>query len=541
MLPKDSARAGHNRAILRSPAVHPFMGFDMPRLLEWRARTRGDHPFLVWAPFDGPGDVWSYRRFAAETAAVAAGLKRRGVGPGDHVMLHMDNCPEMLLAWHACARLGAVAVTTNTRSSAEEISYFAGHCAAVGAITQPRYGDLLGSSCPGLRWIVCTDGSDTPAGRQPAAGDSFASLFVDASDAPLRDADPLRPLSIQYTSGTTARPKAVVWTHANGLWGARMAATHERLQPDDVHLVVLPLYHTNAQCYSMLATLYAGATAVLQPRFSASRFWPVSLKHGCTYVSLVGFCLRALAAHERPEKHSYRVFAPAVAHPMIEEKYGVRTLGFWGMTETVAQCIVTDFDREEPPMSIGRPALPYEVAVLDDDGRPASAGGTGHLLVRGVRGLSLFSEYLHDPEATAAAFDPDGYFRTGDRVTILESGAMLFADRDKDMLKVGGENVAASEIEAVIMGVPGVREVAVVAQKHPMLEETPVAFVLLTDDAPPGDVIAKAVLGACAARLADFKVPSEVRIVSELPRATLEKVAKAKLRQQLDDETAQAS
>jgi crotonobetaine/carnitine-CoA ligase len=97
---------------------------------------------------------------------------------------------------------------------------------------------------------------------------------------PPRPHDPWAPFGIQYTSGTTARPKAVLWTHANALWGAKMCALHEGLRADDVHLTYLPLFHTNAQVYSVLASLWVGATVVLQPRFSASRFWPVSLRQG---------------------------------------------------------------------------------------------------------------------------------------------------------------------------------------------------------------------------------------------------------------------
>jgi crotonobetaine/carnitine-CoA ligase len=146
--------------------------------------------------------------------------------------------------------------------------------------------------------------------------------------------------------------------------------------------------------------------------------------------------------------------------------------------------------------------------------------------------VSLFREYLDNPQATAEAYDERGLFRTGDRVTLLEDGFIRFADRDKDMLKVGGENVAASEIERVVLGVPGVREAAVVARPHPMLEEAPVVFVIADIDAPP-DAMAATILAACRENLADFKVPHEVRLVDDMPRSTLEKIAKAQLRQML--------
>src|ERR1700741_2111128 len=182
-------------------------------------------------------------------------------------------------------------------------------------------------------------------------------------------------------------------------------------------------------------------------------------------------------------------------------------------------------------MSIGRAGTEYAIRITDDDGRPTEVGDTGNLSIKGVPGLSLFREYLYNETATRGSFDEHGYFLTGDRVTLLERGYIKFGDRAKDMLKVGGENVAASEIEQVIALVAGVREAAVVAKKHPMLDEVPVVFVI-----PQGGVqkqpqdLHDNIMAACTGQLADFKQPREIRFVDELPRSTLEKVAKAELR-----------
>ncbi len=129
---------------------------------------------------------------------------------------------------------------------------------------------------------------------------------------PGRAADPLAPLSVQFTSGTTSRPKAVLWTHANGLWGAQVCAQHEDLRPDDIHQIQLPLFHTNAQAYSILATLWAGGTAVVVPRFSASRFWDIAVRNRCTWTSLVLFCIKALRDREVPPEHFFRLWGASV-------------------------------------------------------------------------------------------------------------------------------------------------------------------------------------------------------------------------------------
>ena len=531
--------------LLAPTDLHPFTRLDVPTLLADRARRRRDHPFIVWEPFDGLPQRWTYGQFHDQVGRIAGGLAQRGVAPRDRVLIHLDNCPETLLAWYACAWLGAVAVTTNARAADDELAYYADHCGAVAAITQPKFAPAVAAHCRGLRWIVVTDTDNgTPPAQPVEPGQRFATL--DAEPAPRRAPDPLHPCSVQYTSGTTSRPKAVLWSHANALWGARINAVHEDLQASDVHLVHLPLFHTNAQAYSVLATLWAGGTAVVLPRFSASRFWPISLKHGCSWVSMIPFCIKALLAHEVPARHAYRLWGAAANDLATDPHFRVQTLGWWGMTETISHGIVSCRHLPSPALAIGRPAPEYGIAIVDDDevplaqARAVEPGGSGQLLVKGVRALSLFQEYLGNAAATEASFTADGWFRTGDRVDLLEDGSIRFGDRTKDMLKVGGENVAASEIERVIAAVAGVHECAVVARKHRMLDEVPVVFVLPVEavrQSPQAAAeLADRVRAACAAQLADFKRPHEVRLVDVLPRSTLEKIAKAELRKALDAE-----
>jgi len=522
------------RRVLGSDDLHSFANFDIPHLLERQALVRGDHPFLIWEPFVGERRVWSYAQFADATRRVANGLRARGVKVGDRVLVHLDNCPESILSWFGCAVAGASAVTTNARSVADELTYYAETAEVVGAVTQPQFAELVASSTnPGFLIVTETDnGAPAAAGHTPGAADSFERLF-EAEPIDLRPPDPHLNFSVQFTSGTTSRPKGVVWNHANALWGARMCARNEHLNGNDVHLTHLPLFHTNAQAYSVLSSLWAGATVVAQPRFSASRFWDVSLRNRCTWTSIVPFCAKALMARDEPvPDHDYRLWGNGVQLPTWDDYFGVKMISWWGMTETITQPIVSDPTVPSVPLSMGRPSPAYEIAIRHDDGSMVGPGETGGLFVRGIAGLSLFKEYLNNPDATETSFDEHGFMITGDRVKLLPSGDLQFGDRDKDMLKVGGENVAASEIERVVSSVAGVTECAVVAQRDPMLDEVPVVFVLAPD---AGDDLAQKVISACQQSLADFKVPREVRIVDELPRSTLEKVAKAKLRDLAND------
>ena len=510
---------------------HPFEGLSIGWLLDQQAAVRGDQVFLVFEPFDGPAVTLTYREFRDTARQVARGLLARGLRRGDFVIIHLDNCPEFLLAWCGCALAGMVAVTTNTASAAPELAYYIEKSGARAAITQPAHLGVVSDAGAALDWIAVTetDSGIAPLSR-PAKKERFADLMrEDGPDLPeVRDMD---NMSVQFTSGTTSRPKGVVWTHANALWAARVSATHEGLTSADVHHCVMPLYHTNALSYSWLATLWAGGTFVLQPRFSASRFWDVALRNRCSWSSIVAFCYNALAKDEIPAHH-FRHWGIAFSNQVVEQRFGITPVSWYGMTETLTHAVVSTPHLPTPYGAIGRAAPEYGIHILDDDGSRVGEGGIGGLRIAGVPGVSLFKEYLNDPDATAKAYDENGLFDTGDQIAVLDGGWLKFADRKKDMMKTGGENVASSEVEAVILSIDGIAECAVVGKPDEMRGEVPVAFVTVA--APLAGrsraEVASVVEAACAERLARFKVPKEVRVVEDFPRANIGKIAKAKLR-----------
>ena len=514
--------------VLTSPRALPAVGgTNAWHLLKARAVSTPDRPFVIWAPFTGPVRTWTYSDLVRDAAALAAGLTHRGVRSGDRVLVHLENCPEFMISWFACAALGAVAVTTNARSTGPEIAYFAEHSGAVGCITQPGLAARVATHAPGLGWIACT-AHDAGVAADVTAGEPFRDLLRDPHDLMPAAPDWEAAASVHYTSGTTARPKGVVWTQGNAVWAARVNASHQNLQPADCHLAYMPLFHTNALGISMLASLWVGSRFVLIPKWSTSRFWDISLRHGCTWLSLMPLSTRALAESEVPDGHSYRLLGTGMCDLRFAERMGAKAIGWWGMTETISQPIVGDPFTPNRRGSIGRPAAEYDVAVVGDDGRtPVAFDEPGDLLVRGLPGLSLFGGYLDQPDLTRASFDEHGWFRTGDRAVRHQDGHLSFVERAKDMLRVGSENVAAAEIERVILGVAGVREAAVVPRPDPSLDEVPVAFVIADTTS---DEVCSRIISECRTRLADFKVPREIVLVRELPRATLGKVRKAELR-----------
>lgn len=527
-----TAALGHDRAMdatAEQITAYQMHGQDIPRLLGHWATQRPDHPALVWDPFEGEGRSWTYAQVRDDVHRLAAGLVTRGIGVGDKVLVHSENCPEMVLAFLACATLGAVAVTTNTKSVASEMEFFVTKARCVAAITQPQYAALVAEAAPELRWIAVTDGGET--GGQVAFADLFAS---EPSAWPGRTPEPMLPFGIMFTSGTTSRPKAVVHTHANAVWASRLGPRNIDLGPDDRYLIYLPFFHVNAQSWSLFSVLGVGATAVLVPKWSTSRFWDVVVRHGITHISLMPFAIPTIMGPDRPAEHTLRVGSFGLVMPELDELLGIEVYAAFGMTETVTHSITGKPKERLPSRSMGHVSPGYEMLVVDQDtGRVCGVDEAGELWLRGTRGIQLFLEYFDNPEANAAAFE-DGWFKTGDIVKLGAAGNVFYQERDKDLLKVGGENVSAREVEELVGTVPGVAQVAVVGKHHDFLDQVVVAFVITTPDAPEHAALEASVIETCRGSLAEFKVPRAVYVVDEFPTGTLDKLLKNKLREQAD-------
>ena len=206
----------------------PYTSMDIASLLDDRAQTRGHHPFLIWAPFDAPSTTWSYASFADDTARIASGLASLGVKLGDRVLVHLENCPETLLTRFACARLGAICVSTNAMAAGPEMTWFTQLSGARIVITQPKFAELVDHHCPNIEWICLTH---TDAGIKnsefirPKRSITFDALRQEPFKR--RQVDPMLPASIIFTTGTTSRPKGVVWTHANMIWAGQVGSINK--------------------------------------------------------------------------------------------------------------------------------------------------------------------------------------------------------------------------------------------------------------------------------------------------------------------------
>src|SRR5262249_28373179 len=250
------------------------------------------------------------------------------------------------------------------------------------------------------------------------------------------------PLAVLYTSGTTSRPKGVLVTHAAYLHVGDVVAGHVRVRNDDRMLVVLPLFHGNAQYYSTMSALVSGASIALTPRFSASRWSEQAHLLDATVASLFAAPIRMILAqqasrHDRAHRLRVTLFAQNVSdeqHAGFERRFGVPLVQLYGMTETVVPVTINPLYERRRPVAIGRPVLSAELAVVGPDGAEVPTGVPGELIVHGQPGRTMMAGYLHDPSATAAAVQ-GGWLHTGDSVRRDDDGYLYFVDRRKDMIK----------------------------------------------------------------------------------------------------------
>jgi crotonobetaine/carnitine-CoA ligase len=422
--------------------------------------------------------------------------------------------------WLAAAKTGTVMVPTNPVSTPEEMAYILAHSEARLAITEPRVGDAcraVRDRCPALLDVVeCRPLEPLLAGLP----DTPPDVTVASSDE----------VSMQYTSGTTSRPKGVLLTHANYLYGGEVMAKAMRAAPGDRHLVVLPLFHAGAQLHAFIPMLLVGGGIALIERFSAGRFVDQVLHHQATLAALFAAPIRMLLAQpRRTEEGSTRLRAVSYAQNVTpqqfaewHERFRAPLLQIWGMTETMSLPLMQPLDLPPKPLSMGMPVLGYEVRIVDEAGHEVPAGTVGELIVRGTPGVSLMKGYFKNPEATAQTLR-DGWLWSGDQAWMDADGYFFFVDRKKDMIKRAGENVSASEVEETLKQHPAIFDAAVVAVPDPVRDQAIKAYVIVNDGAAAS---AEELIAWCRGRLSPFKVPETVEFRTTFPRTSVGKIQK---------------
>lgn len=492
--------------------------------------TRPDAPFLIFEAPGGEVASWTYGDFDAVVDHVAAHLVVHGAGAGRAVHLALTNSPTFVATWLAVARLGAWMVPSDPMGTAAEL---ADHLER----TDPSVGLCSIDRVGVYREAVAASDRPMSVVEVDEADATFEGFGAARIDRPPH-ADPTDRLAVMFTSGTTGRPKGVEITQANYAFAGRIMVEAADLTAADRQLVVLPLFHANAQYYSFASAIHVGASVALMHSFSASGFLPQAARHGATCASLFAAPIRMILARGGPVdglrlRHCW--FAQNLAddqYDTISAWLGCRPRQLYGMTETIPAVLTDGVD--DPRADVMGSVTPgCVVDVQDGDGRSVEPGEVGEVVVGGEPGTTLFSGYLDDPATTAASFR-DGWFRTGDRATRDADGRHRFDGRRSDVLKVAGENVSIVEVETVLSAHPGVLEAAVVGAPDPVRDEVPVAFVVA---APGGrsteDELAADLAAWCEEHLAKAKRPRTFTFLTQLPRTSVGKIRKFLLREEV--------
>lgn len=531
-----------------------FSAFTYPRLLHARAADRPDQLAVVT-----PARSLTWKELDAEAARLSGVLLGLGVGTGDKVGILMGNCCEWVSWAHAAAGIGAVVVPVNTRFRQDELAYQLKAADTRVLVMQKKSGDIdflamlrnlvpeiatarpgewRSAEFPALRHVVCLDA---------IAGDP-AGLIGDAElrrIAPGGEADAVRraraavraqdPVIIQYTSGTTAFPKGAVLSHC----GTARNAFHvnERLHIDAADRIFVPgpFFHVAGTTLGILLGLVSGATIYTLPRFEPAAVLESIERHGITVYNGVDSLFITLYKHPAFRRAAlasvqkgWIASSPEIVR-MVHRDMGLTGIAnVYGISEASPNVTVCDIDEpiELRAETCGYPHPDCEVRVVDSvTGAELPPGQPGEIC---FRGYSLMLGYYNNPVETAKAIDAEGWLHTGDRGVLLASGELKYSGRIKDMLRVGGENIAPAEIEEALCQHPKVRQAAVVGIPDDRLIEVPAAVLELK---PGEQCTAEEIIAYCKDRLAGYKVPRAVAFVSALPMTGSGKIQKFRLRQ----------
>lgn len=462
--------------------------------------------------FPEVGETLSWFDLRNRARAMAEGLVALGVRKGESVAIVHPNGRAGVLALYAVLYGGFRATMINLAAGPDAIAYALGHSGArFGFVHADQMSVFDMSAPPGLRAI------------DPDALTSGAALpDLTAQDTAL----------LMYTSGTTGTPKGVVHTHASLLAGGWTTTMAHALAPTDRGFCVLPIYHINGLCVSMMGTLVSGGSLAMVSRFSASKFWDQAEVSAITWFSVVPTIISHLLHGTKDPTPALRKrlrFGRSASQALavetqtaFETRFGMPIVETMGLTETAAQILSNPL----PPgvRKIGSPGIAFgnEVRILTPDLAEATRGAEGEIAIRGP---NVMQEYLRNPEATSASFAGD-WLRTGDLGRMDADGYVFVTGRLKELIIKGGENIAPREIDEVLYSHPDVIEAAAFAAPCPSYGEKVAAAVALT---PGSDLSAEALIAMCHDRLGAFKSPGNIHFMAELPKGPSGKIQRLKL------------
>lgn len=508
-----------------TPTVKPDQAADAPTvptltaLLAQRAADAGDAEFLRF----GDGS-WTFAEIDSWTSRLARRLMETdGVRPGDRVAIMLPNVVHWPVTWLAVQKAGGVVVPVNSTYRRADLEFVLRDSGARVVVTDAEHQALVAA--------VTAEGADLREIALVDVADDGSESFP--AEAPAVTIEPDTLANLQYTSGTTGFPKACMLTQDYWVRIAWTCAAVTGLGDDDVILTAQPFSYMDPQ-WNVALALTVGAPLVVLPRFSASTFMADVRRHRVTFFYVLGsmptLLFKQPPAADDQNNDLRMVFCsgiPVALHAALEERWGAPWRELYGMTESGIN-LFTPFD--DPSSvgsgSLGHPVATQQVRIVDADDHEVADGDPGELV---VSGLGMMEGYWNRPEATAEVLR-GGWLHTGDLAVRRTDGGIQLVGRIKDMVRRGGENVAAVEVEATLERDERVVGTAVVAEPDEVLGEEVKAFVQLAPGVPASRETAQGIVERAGAQLARFKVPRYVEFVADFPRTPSERVSKPALR-----------
>lgn len=466
------------------------------------------------------GLVITYSSLRHQVETLAATLRTLGLGRDDRVAMALPNGGEIITAFFGITMAAATAAPLNPAYTAEEFRFYLQDIEAKALIVPAGSGEQARAAAPaGTLLIESTCAADGQICFEVVGTSPFPRVQTEPA--------PDDVALFLHTSGTTSRPKGVPLSHANLLASAANVLATYALTPADVSLCVMPLFHVHGLVASVLATLRSGGTIVVPSRFSASTFWPTVQAHHVTWYTAVPTIHQVLLAradedHAPPSGTSSIRFirscsaalAPATMAGM-EARFGCPVVEAYGMTEAAHQ--MTSNPLPPAPRRSGSVGCGtgVRVGIMDDAGTLLPVGSQGEVV---IQGSNVTRGYHNNPEANAAAFT-HGWFRTGDQGVLDGDGYLTLVGRLKELINRGGEKIAPREIDEVLLTHPAVAEAVCFGIPDAKYGEEVAAAVVLRRDASEADLTAH-----CRERLAAFKVPKTIYVVTQIPRTATGKI-----------------
>lgn len=477
-----------------------------------------------------PGGVeWTYGAAKAAVDALAERYAAAGWGPGHRVALALDNHPAHFLHFLALNRIGAGEAAVNPHYLLDEMQYFLGHSEAALAVASPWNVEKIRAAAQDLP-IVEWDDASTAEGFAPPP-----PPHEKREEAP----GPATEAALFYTSGTTARPKGCIIDNAYILGGGawyRDTGGGLALRPGEERVYnPLPAFHMNGGAVTPCAMMLTANCLILPDRFHAESWWDdlaATRATGMHYLGIIPPVLMKAAPSPRDRAHGVRFGLGAGIDPSLhlafEERFGIKMVEVWGMTETGRCYAAAHEPRQVATRAFGAPYRCLEAIVADDAGNEVARGVEGELLVRSPGPdprRFFFRGYLKNPEATEEAWR-GGWFHTGDVVTQDERGMLHFVERAKNIIRRSGENISAAEVEAALIEHPAIRQVAVMAVEDELRDEEVFACLVPFEGGASDRAAAEEALAFAADRLAYYKVPGWAAWMDALPVTGTNKIQK---------------